>query len=446
MSNFAIVGGGMLGMTLALRLTNAGHEVTIFESAPRCGGLAAPWRLGPVTWDRHYHVTLFSDTALRALLGDLELADEFNWVTTKTGFYVHGELHSLSHVLEFLRFPPLTPLEKMRLAYTILAASRITDWRPLEHVRAIDWLCAHSGESTVEKIWLPLLRAKLGSYAERASAAFIWAVIVRMYAARRTGAKRELFGYVNGGYDTIVRRFEERLTELGVRLELSCRIESVRQRGDRLAVVRADREEHFDNVVVTLASPLAARLCPQLTQRERETCAGVEYQGIVCASVLSERPISPYYITNITDSWVPFTAVIEMTALVDPQTFDGLSLIYLPKYAPPGDPVFSMSDEDCAASFLGALERMYPHFSRDRVRAFRVSRVPYVMPVPTLNYSEHVPPLRTSIPGLYLTGSAQIINGTLNVNETVMLANRVAQALLAEGGQTETTVSAHLAV
>jgi len=445
-ATYAIAGGGMLGMTLALRLRTAGHDVTIFESAPRCGGLAAPWRLGPVTWDRHYHVTLFSDTALRELLGELGLGDEFNWVTTKTGFFVGGNLYSFSHILDFLRFPPLSPIEKMRLGYTILAASRTTDWRALERVRAVDWLATLSGRSTVEKIWLPLLRAKLGTYAERASAAFIWAIIVRMYAARRTGAKRELFGYVNGGYDTIVRRFEERLTQLGVRIERSCRIDSVQQRGGRLAVLRGDREEHFDNVVMTLAAPLAARLCPQLSPRERDLCSGVEYQGIVCASILSDRAISPYYVTNITDSWVPFTAVIEMTALVNPSTFGGQSLIYLPKYAHPNDPIFALTDEECAASFLGALERMYPHFSREHVRAFRVSRVPYVMPVPTLNYSQRVPSLRTSIPGLYLAGSAQIINGTLNVNETVMLANRVSRALLAEDAEADGTVSAHLAV
>jgi protoporphyrinogen oxidase len=117
----------------------------------------------------------------------------------------------------------------------------------------------------------------------------------------------------------------------------------------------------------------------------------------------------------------------------------------LPKYAHPSDPVFAISDEDCATAFLGALERMYPHFSRKHVRALRISRVPYVMPVPTLNYSERVPPLRTSVPGLFLAGSAQIINGTLNVNETVMLANRVSRTLLSDDMEAS-VVSAHMAV
>jgi protoporphyrinogen oxidase len=36
-----IVGGGMLGMTLAFRLSQAGFEVSILESAPELGGLAS---------------------------------------------------------------------------------------------------------------------------------------------------------------------------------------------------------------------------------------------------------------------------------------------------------------------------------------------------------------------------------------------------------------------
>lgn len=431
MANYGVVGGGILGMTIALRLSQAGHSVRIFEAAERCGGLAAPWQLGPVTWDRHYHVTLYSDTALRALLEELGLSGELNWVTTKTGFFVDGRLYSLSHVADYLRFPPLSPLEKARLAATILYASRIKDWRPLERVSAVAWLTEHSGRNTVEKLWLPLLRAKLGPYAERASAAFIWAIIVRMYAARRTGAKRELFGYVTGGYDRILRRFENVLAVRGIPIETSCRIRDVRRSGDGTIVAGDGFERAFDEAVVTLPAPLAARVCSQLSDRERALCEGVEYQGIVCASFLCESPISPYYITNITDGWVPFTAVIEMTAFVDRRAFGGCSLVYLPKYAPASDPVFAASDEDIRNAFLGALERMHPHFSRSQVQAFRISRVPHVMPVPTVGYSDRLPPMDTSVPGLTLANSAHIVNGTLNVNETVTLANRVAANLLA---------------
>ncbi len=40
-SKIAIVGSGFLGLTLALRLTETGAKVTVFESAPEIGGLAS---------------------------------------------------------------------------------------------------------------------------------------------------------------------------------------------------------------------------------------------------------------------------------------------------------------------------------------------------------------------------------------------------------------------
>jgi len=430
---YGIVGGGMLGMTLALRLAKAGHDVTILEGGARCGGLASPWQLGDVVWDRHYHVTLYSDTALREVLDEIGMSSQMRWVTTKTGFFVDGRYYSMSDVRDFLMFPPISIADKARLAATILLASRISDWRPLEQVTAVEWLTKYSGRNTVEKLWLPLLRAKLGPYAERASAAFIWAVIVRLYAARRTGMKRELFGYASGGYDRILERFEAKLRALRVSIVTGCRCELVQSSGDGVAVVTKHGMYRFDRAIVTLAAPLAARLCPQLTQSESERLSEVEYQGIVCASLLTDDELTPYYVTNITDRWVPFTAVIEMSALVDRAQFGGKSLIYLPKYAAAGDIVFQMPDDEIENEFLAALGRMHPAFSRRRVRAFRVSRVPYVLPVPTLGYSQRLTPVKTSVPGLYIAGSANIVNGTLNVNETVKLANSVAGELLTSG-------------
>lgn len=424
--NIGIVGGGMLGMTVAWRAAAEGHRVTILEASSRCGGLAAPWSIGDCVWDRHYHVTLLSDSNTRGLLAELELSDETRFVPAQTGFYVNGRMSPFTTVTDFLRFPPLSLVQKARLGATILKASRITDWKPLEKITAVEWLTKECGRATVAKIWLPLLRAKLGPYAHRASAAFIWAIIARMYAARRAGAKRELFGYVRGGYETVLRRFEDRLADRGVHIRTSRRVESVTRSEGRVSVITDDGVSSFDQVLVTLASPLVPRIVPGLTRTEERLHGGIEYQGIVCASLLSDRELTPYYITNIADASIPFTAVIEMTALVEREkTFHGRSLIYLPKYVAPDDPALRWSDEDVQTLFLGELRRMHPQLQTDDVRAFRVSRVPYVFPVPTLGYSDRVPPIATSIPGVFAANSAHIVNGTLNVNETVGLAEHV---------------------
>ncbi|MCP3936742.1 MAG: FAD-dependent oxidoreductase, partial [Actinomycetia bacterium] len=102
MQHWGVVGGGMLGMTLAHRLRRQGHEVTLLEAGSGLGGLASAWSIGDVVWDRHYHVILLSDTHLRGLLGELGLESELHWSLAKTGFYADGEMHSMSNALEFL--------------------------------------------------------------------------------------------------------------------------------------------------------------------------------------------------------------------------------------------------------------------------------------------------------------------------------------------------------
>jgi protoporphyrinogen oxidase len=179
-----------------------------------------------------------------------------------------------------------------------------------------------------------------------------------------------------------------------------------------------------------MAAPIAARLCPELSQNEQARLNGIQYQGVICASLLLRHSLANYYVTNITDTWVPFTAVIEMSALVDKKHFDGNALVYLPKYVAPEDPAFSLSDQELQEMFLHALERMYPRFVRDDLLCFRISRVRYVLAISTLDYSKRLPSMITSIPGLYVVNNAHIVNGTLNVNETIQLAERAIPLLL----------------
>jgi protoporphyrinogen oxidase len=421
----------MLGMTLAHRLAQAGRRVSLFEASGEWGGLAGCWQIGGVVWDRHYHVILSSDGHLRRLLAELGLERDIRWVETRTGFYTDGRFYSMSDVPEFLRFPPLSLLNRLRLGATVFYASRVRNWRKLERIPVCGWLEKWSGRRACEKIWFPLLRAKLGENYRKASAAFIWTHIARMYAARRAGLKKELLGYVPGGYRSILARFTEVLEGEGVRLKLGHEAKRVGPVPEgRLAVEFAHAHcETFDHVILTVPSPVAASLCPALPDAEKARLNGIEYQGIVCASVLLRKPLMGFYVTNLTDSRAPFTGVIEMSALVGSEYFGGNTLVYLPRYVPSGDAVFRCSDAELRDEFVGALKRMYPALEAEDVVCFQVSRVPRVFPIPTVNYSERLPGMETSIPGLHIVNSSQILNGTLNVNETIEQAERYAESI-----------------
>ena len=473
--NIAIVGSGFLGMTLALRLAESGAKVTLFESSDQIGGLASTWEIGDVVWDKHYHVTLASDKYTRKLVEDLGLGNEFKWVETKTGFYTDGELVSMSDTKEFLSFPPLGLISKLRLGGTIFWASRVKNWKKLETVSVEKWLTKLSGKKTFEKIWKPLLKAKLGDAYKETSAAFIWATIQRMYAARNSGLKKEMFGYVRGGYASVLERFAEVLVEKGVEIRLNSAIDKVekldsgrfkveasakRRRSDSKPVIVPQKTKYgvlraatavaqgfsgaflsepgtvssnvvrfgngpslktFDKVILTCPSSVAARVSVDLSKKEKRDLESIRYQGIVCASVLMKCSLSKFYVTNITDE-APFTGVIEMSALVDKKEFGRNALVYLPKYVAPDDELLDKTDDEIERIFLGGLETMYPHFKKKDVLAFKVSRVRQVFPLPVLNYSQDLPPAKTSVDGLFVVNSSHIVNGTLNINETIRLA------------------------
>ena len=437
---WGIVGGGIMGMSLAHRLAQQGHQVTIFEAAPEIGGLVSSWKMPTgseknkqeIEWDKFYHVILLSDFRTRNILKDIGLEDKIEWVETKTGFYINGKLDSMSDTIEFLKFPTLNLFDKFRLGLTIIVASRIKNWKRLEKIPVTTWLKRWSGSNTYNKIWLPLLRAKLGESYTKTSAVFIWATIQRLYGARRSGLKKEMFGFVPGGYKVVIEAFKRTLLNESVHIRTSTSVTEVKTGADNKPLIKLtdDSVESFDEVIVTLPSPIATRLCTGLSPLEKQQLNNIEYLGVICVAVLMDKPISEFYITNITDARFPFTGIIEMTALVNKAYLDGHTLIYLPKYVSTDDPLFKQSDEEIRDYFISNFKNMYPLITDDNIKFAGVARANHVITVAKLNYSETLPGVQTSVPNVYIVNTSHIIDGTLNVNETVRVAETKLEEIL----------------
>jgi protoporphyrinogen oxidase len=411
----------------------------VLEAATRLGGLASAWQVGDVTWDRYYHVIVLSDSHLRRLLTEIDLDSEIEWKVTRTGFFTGSGLYHLNNAIDYLKFPALNLLDKLRLGLTIVYMARIKNGRPLEAVPLADWLVRLSGRRVFEQIWRPLLAAKLGENYRKASASFIWSYARRFYAARQGGTKTEMFGYVPGGYARVLERFARLLAQEGVQIETGHPVERIRKLAGGLQVETPTATRLFDRVVVTSAAPIAVKICPDLSEDERRRLNGVVYNGVICASVLLRRSLGGYYLTYITDSTIPFTAVIEMSSLVDAgRHFGGNTLVYLPRYVTGEDAFWSLSDAEIEERFLAGLRKIYPDLSSEDMIAFRIARARQVYAVTTLNYSDCLPPMITSVPGLSIVNSAHIVNASLAVNETVSLAETALPLLRATPDVTAT--------
>src|ERR1700679_3692314 len=69
-----VIGGGLAGITAAIALAQAGHEVTLLEAKPRLGGATMSFARDGLVIDNGQHVFLRCCTAYRGLLDRLGMA------------------------------------------------------------------------------------------------------------------------------------------------------------------------------------------------------------------------------------------------------------------------------------------------------------------------------------------------------------------------------------
>lgn len=427
----AIVGGGIMGITLAYYLARSGVSVEVFEASATLGGLAGPLTLPDgVEVDRFYHAILASDAHLSELLSELGIADQVRFKETRTGFYYNRAIYSMNNIVEFLKFPPLGWIDRFRLGVTVLAAQRVKDWKELEGVSVEEWLLRLSGKNTYRNIWRPMLAAKFDGDFTNVPATWIWSRLVRVKSTRQGASQKEGAGHIIGGYITLIKAMAQRIEAAGGRIHLQTPVQEVVMEGGAATGVRlATGMQPFDAVVVTSQTPIFKRLIPAAPQSYRDFLDKTDYLGIVCPLLVLDRPLTGYWTLNITDERIPFTGVIETTTYIDPAYVGGHHLVYLPKYTAPGSKLITQSDDEIRAMWLENLRAMFPDFDAASVRHFLVHRERYVEPLHGLNSAHLIPAVETPVHRLFLVTTAQIYPALTN-GESVTRHGHTAAAVI----------------
>ncbi|MDX2245498.1 MAG: NAD(P)/FAD-dependent oxidoreductase [Bacteroidia bacterium] len=421
-----IIGGGFMGLALAQKLAGPNTFVKVFERDEQLGGLATYHDYGDYVWDRFYHVILPGDKYLLSYLESIGLKDKLRWKKTYTGYYVNEKFYSISNSKEFLLFPPLSIISKVRLAITILYASRINDWKNMEKITIEEWLVKIGGRNTFEKFWKPLLLAKLGENYKRVSAVFIWTYIKRLFEARGDdSAREEQMGYVEGGYKTVFEQAEKVLTSKGAVVAKGTTVSRISPHAEGGVIVEADgQSEHFDRVVFTSpVNVLQQTVDPSLAE-VTGNLDKIEYLGVVCMVMATKKSLTPYYVLNIADARVPFTGVIGMSTLVDTAQTGGFHITYFPKYILSTDPVLKKPEAELKKWFMDGVKIMYPDLKDSDIASVHINRAFKVQPLQFLNYSQIVPQTETLHPDFFVLNTSQFVNDTLNNNSVARHVER----------------------
>lgn len=423
----AVVGAGILGTVLSLRLAEAGAAVTLLERAPGLGGLASSMDFGGHRVDRFYHVIVPSDERMIALSEELGLADELSFSPVGVGFFVNGKMHPFNGIGDFLRFPPLSPWARARLAWFVAQCQLRSSYTALDETPLISWLMRHCGREVVDTIWRPLLDSRFDKSYDELPATYLWARTNRMRSARQGGGN-ETMGCLKGGHERLIDAVAVKAQALGVDIRLQAPVEGVEyEPGLGVTGVRVDgATEPFDLTIPTLQPPALARLLPEPLHGLLDAYP-TRYLGCVCLilKMRASGSVLPYYSVNICDP-TPITTVVETSHVVGTEHTGGHRLLYLPKYCEASAPEFTERDEEIYTRFTSMLKRLAPDFRDEDVVDWTVQRAPLVEPVHARGHKPRVAPVWPGVPGLALASASQIYPRLLNGESVVQMAEGVA--------------------
>jgi protoporphyrinogen oxidase len=424
-----IVGGGVLGTSLALRLAQQGARVTVLERGPSLGGLAGTFDFGGHEVDRFYHVITPSDQRMIAMAEEVGLGDQLRFTPVGAGFFAGGEMHDFNGVGDLLRFSPLSPPARLRLGLFVAQCQLRSSCEKLETIPLEDWLRRICGNQVWERIWKPLLDSRFDGDPSGLPATYLWARTRRMSGARSGGGKGgEEMGHIVGGHQRLIDAMVARARELGVEARTGAPVTglALAEDGAVRGVELEDETLEFDLTIPTLQPPALRYLLPE---RHRGLLAPYpqRWLGVVCPIVKVRRRLLPYYAINITEP-TPLTSAVETTQVLGTDHTDGLQLVYLPKYCDPEAPEQSEDDEAVYRRFSDYLARLSPGFSRDDVVDWTVQRAKLVEPVHQLRSGSEprVAPVWPGVPGLALASNAQIYPYLLNGDSVMGFAEEVA--------------------
>ncbi len=436
MKKIAIIGAGPAGLAAAYDLTRAGHRVIIFEGAPQVGGLAAGFKAPHWDWslEKFYHHWFQSDSAILGLINELGWSEQVLFPRPFTVIYHEGKFHPFDSIftnmpLFLLRHFPIWDVIRFGLAGAYLRFSPY--WQPLEKVTADEWTRRWFGQNVYKIFFRPMLVSKFGEdNLPVVNMAWLWA---------RMHSRTTRLGTFVGGFQAFMDKLAEVVQQQGAEVRLNSAVTGIKANSrsqdskSKITVETSAGSEEFEAVISTSSPALMAKLAPDLPDAYSAQLRALKSMGAVVMIITLKQQLTHYYWHNLPkEAGFPFLALVEHTNYIDKQHYGGDHILYCGDYVDPSHEYFQLSKEDLLEKFLPALQRFNPAFERSWVKDTWLWKTAYAQPVPPVNHSQNIPPLRTPVPGLYFASMSQVYPWDRGTNFAVEIGRKVAQLVLAD--------------
>lgn len=416
----AIIGAGFTGLTAALRLSQKGHQIQVFEKDKSAGGLAIGFRKKGWNWslEKAYHHWFTNDYEILNLASELNHKVIVKKPTTKV--LINNTSITLDSAKSLLTFSYLPIFDRIRVGLVLVYLKVLNNFSILESKYALRWLKLWMGKKATKIIWEPLFSSKFGKYKDKIALVWFWARIKKRTAS---------LAYPEGGFLKFAENLSRKVRKEGGRVRFNCEVQSVKSKNGKILIGLNDKTTFFDKVIITSPTPVFIKICKDLPKKYSKKIGSIPHLHALSLVLVSKKPLlEDIYWLNINNKKFPFLVIVEHTNFMDSKHYNNQKIIYIGNYLPLNHPFLEMTEKELLNHFMPYLIKLNANFRKNVIKSYKFIGQ-FAQPVVKPGYLKLKPSFQTPIENVYLANLDMVYPWDRGTNYAVKLGEDVAKLI-----------------
>lgn len=413
-----ILGGGLSGLA-AGEILSHNFNVTILESAPYIGGLAATFEYNQKRIPNYYHHIIKTNKLTQEYLRRFGKVNHLNWQKIKVAIGFKNKLYSINNPLGLLTFSPLNLYEKIRFGlFGLYTLFFMNPDKISEGVDAETWLNHYAGKSVTKKIFYHLYsRNKFNIPLNRISA--------KQFANRLY--EKEIYDYFSfpkESYQSMIDELERTILEQQGKIKVNANITKIDL--TKKYIVESGKKINYDLLINSIPFEVFIKLATGIPEEYKQQLSKIKYCPAVGLCFATEEFLDKKnYWINLFGERIHI--IMQHSILCDIYE-DKIS--WCLRYGGSEEDL-NLSEETIKQEYLATVKKYFPNA---KIKWVKVMRTKYAEPIYDIDYHQYMPKSKTPIEGLYFTGIQLTYPKIRNMNVAIESGIEVAKTIKKEYG------------